>query len=83
MPQAPNPITSPPPLPYQPYDAAAPEESESQVDAETVYDANSEGTSSDNPWKKLADGGAADSEGRSLGTWPGNGTSSSAPWKNV
>jgi hypothetical protein len=81
MPQAPDPITSPPPLPWQPYDAAAPEEEESQVDAETVYDGNGLGGS--NPWKKLADGGAIDASGRSLGTWPGNGDSSAGPWKNV
>lgn len=83
MPQAPDPITSPPPLPWQPYDAAAPEESESQVDAETIYDENSEGMSRANPWRKLADGGAADPSGRSLGTWPGNGSSSDGGWRNV
>lgn len=83
MPQAPDPITSPPPLPWQPYDAAAPEESESQVDSESVYDQNAEAPYSGNPWKKLADGGAADASGRSLGTWPGNGSSVAGPWKNV
>jgi hypothetical protein len=83
MPQAPDPITSPPPLPWQPYDAAAPEESESQVDPESVYDANAEAPYNGNPWKKLADGGAIDSSGRSVGTWPGNGTSSDGGWRNV
>lgn len=83
MPQVPEPITSPPPLPWQPYDAADPEEQESQVDAETVYDEVSEGPRA-NPWRKLADGGAADPSGRSKGYWPPNGQSNTAgPWKNV
>lgn len=83
MPQAPDPITSPPPLPWQPYDAAAPEEEESQLGPLDVYDGNGSAPYSGNPWKKLADGGAADASGRSQGTWPGNGDSSAGPWRNV
>jgi hypothetical protein len=81
MPQAPDPITSPPPLPWQPYDATAPEEEGSQTGPLDVYDGN--GMTGSNPWKKLADGGAIDASGRSLGTWPDNGDSSAGPWKNV
>lgn len=83
MPDAPNPITSPPALPWQPYNAAAPEEQESSADAETVYDELSEGGGNGNPWHKVADGGASNPAGVSQGTWPGNGASGDGGWQNV
>ena len=77
MAKAPSPVTSPPPLPFQPYNAAAPEEVPAQTGPLNVYDATSGGAQ---PWLKIAEGGACDSSGRSDGTWPGNGTSDGGAW---
>jgi hypothetical protein len=83
MADAPSPITSPPALPWQPYDATASGAAEDQVVATTIYDSVA-GDSGGGPWRKIQDGGAADSSGRaSAGAWPGNGASSDGGWKQT
>ena len=83
MPQAPDPITSPPPLPWQPYDATAPGAAEDQVTATTIYDAVP-GDSAGGPWRKIQEAGAAGAQGEAVaGAWPGNGASDGSAWKQV
>ncbi len=83
MPDAPDPVTSPPALPWQPYDATAPGASEDQVKPTTIYDAVP-GDSAGGPWRKIQDGGAAGSQGEAVAdAWPGNGASSGDAWKQV
>jgi hypothetical protein len=84
MPAAPDPITSTPPVPGQPYDAQAsgPAQS-SQSSEEQVYDADG-GKGSGDPWPKIQDGGAADFRtGKVTGTWPTDGTSDGSAWKQT
>jgi hypothetical protein len=82
MPSAPKPITSPPSVPGQPWDATAPGSGGSQTQSETVYDATG-GAHAGDPWPKVADGGAADSSGAVSGGWPGDGTSDGRAWKQT
>lgn len=83
MPKVPSPITSPPPLPFQPYDASAPGAAEDQVSATTIYDAVP-GDSTGGPWRKIQDGGAAGSQGEAVAdSWPGDGTSDGGTWKQT
>lgn len=84
MPDAPNPITSPPRVPGQPYDATAPGGGDAQTSAETIYNAAG-GPGSAEPWVKVRDGGAADmSSGASRpGSWPGDGASDGGKWKQT
>jgi len=83
MPDAPDPITSPPAQPWQPHSAAAAYPGDDgQSTAEHVYDAK--GGSGSDPWPKVNEGGAIDmNTGAVSGGWPGNGTSSSGPWKST
>lgn len=81
MAKAPAPVTSPPPVPGQPYDAAAPGTGDAQSGAEHVYDAAG---STAGAWVKVQEGGAADFRtGQVTGKWPGNGTSSAGPWRQA
>jgi hypothetical protein len=83
MPQAPDPITSPPPQPWQPYDATAPGAAEDQVTATTIYDAVA-GDSAGGPWRKIQEAGAAGAQGEAVAdAWPGNGASDGSAWKQV
>jgi hypothetical protein len=84
MPAVPDPITSPPPVPGQPYDAQASGAAQaSQSAPEQVYDADG-GSGSSEPWPKIQDGGAADwSSGRTGGGWPSDGTSDGGKWKQT
>jgi len=80
MPKAPDPITSPPPVPGQPYSATAPGRPEDQVDSGTIYDASG-GPGSGDSWPKIQEAGAADmATGKVTGGWPGNGASSDGGW---
>jgi hypothetical protein len=83
MPDAPDPITSPPAQPWQPWDpGAAYISDDGQSVAEHVYDAK--GGSGADPWPKVNEGGAIDpATGKVSGGWPGNGTSSAGPWKST
>ena len=79
MADAPDPITSPPAQPWQPYEPQdhGPADA-SQSRPTQVYDAAG-GTGND-PWPKIQDAGAASMEtGEITGGWPGNGTSTD-PW---
>lgn len=83
MPRVPDPVTSPPDQPFQPYDAQQPGAAESQSDPATIYDAAGGGSASD-PWVKVQDGGAADwRTGRVTGEWPSDGTSDASAWKQT
>lgn len=84
MPKVPAPITSPPPVPGQPYDAQVSGPARpSQSVPEQVYDADG-GSGSSDPWPKIQDGGAADlSSGRAQGGWPPDGTSDGSKWKQT
>lgn len=82
MASAPDPITSPPDVPGQPYDATASGGSShgTQSDPEGVYDAA--GWPDAEAWPKIQDGGAADmASGRIQGGWPSDGTSDGGAWK--
>ena len=82
MPKAPDPITSPPPVPGQPYDAtdSGPAQA-SQSAPEQVYDASG-GHGSADPWPKIQDGGTADwASGRTQGGWPSDGASDGGKWR--
>jgi hypothetical protein len=84
MPAAPDPITSPPAVPGQPYSAqdSGPAQ-ESQSAHEHVYDADG-GHGSGDPWPKIQDAGAADmNTGRVTGGWPDDGTSDGGAWKQT
>ena len=83
MPRVPDPITSPPEVPGQPYDAtdSGPSQS-SQSEPTQVYDAD--GWPGGEAWPKIQDGGAADwSSGRTQGGWPSDGTSDGSKWKQT
>lgn len=83
MPDAPNPITSPPAQPWQPYDASAPGAAEDQIASATIYDSVA-GDSAGGPWRKIQEAGAAGSQGEAVAdSWPGNGASSDGGWKQV
>ena len=83
MADAPHPITSPPRVPGQPYDATRSGAAEDQTAATTIYNAVG-GSGAAEPWVKIQDGGAADSSGRAAaGAWPGNGDSSDGGWKQT
>lgn len=81
MPKAPSPITSPPPVPGQPYSAsAAGSNDQDQTASEHVYDAAG-GPGAAEPWVKVQDGGHANPDGSvQSGAWPGNGASSDGGW---
>ena len=80
MAKAPAPITSPPPVPGQPYSASASGPANpSQSSPTQVYDADG-GSAAGEAWPKIQEAGAADwSSGQISGGWPGNGTSTN-PW---
>lgn len=84
MASAPDPITSPPPVRGQPYDASVQGPADaSQSEPVQVYDAGG-GHASADPWPKVQAGGAADwRTGHVTNKWPGNGTSSEGPWKQT
>ena len=83
MADAPKPVTSPPALPWQPYDATAPGAAEDQVTPATIYDPVG-GDSAGGPWRKIQDAGAAGSQGEAVAdSWPGNGTSTDGGWKQT
>jgi hypothetical protein len=83
MPDAPSPITSPPRVPGQPYNASAPGAAEDQVAPTTIYNAAG-GAGAGEPWVKIQDGGAIDSSGRATaGDWPANGDSTDGGWKQT
>jgi hypothetical protein len=83
MPDAPDPVTSPPAQPFQPWDpSSAYPGDDGQSTPEHVYDAKG-GPGSADPWPKIQEGGAADASGKVSGGWPGNGTSSAGPWKST
>ena len=83
MPDAPNPITSPPDVPGQPYDATAPGVSEDQTAPTTIYNAAG-GDRAGHPWVKIQDGGASSPDGTATaGDWPGNGASDGGVWKQT
>lgn len=83
MADAPDPITSPPAQPWQPYDPSAVSiGDDGQSVSGQVY--NAKGGSGADPWPKVTEGGAADmSSGKVAGGWPGNGSSSAGPWKST
>lgn len=83
MPQAPDPITSPPAKGFQPYDAAESGSGDPQCASGTIYD--KAGGSGPDPWVKVRDGGAIDlSTGATIpGSWPANGTSDGSAWKQT
>ncbi len=82
MADAPSPITSPPSLPWQPYDATQGGAGEDQTAATTIYDAVP--GDSGGPWRKIQDGGAATPEGGAIaGDWPANGTSDAGMWRQT
>jgi hypothetical protein len=83
MPRVPDPVTSPPEQPFQPYDAQAPGGGDAQSDSAAVYAAAGGGAGGD-PWVKIQDGGAADFRtGRITGDWPGDGASDGSAWKQT
>jgi hypothetical protein len=84
MPSAPKPITSTPPVPGQPYNAADPGTGATQTQPETVYNAAG-GAHAAEPWVKIADGGAIDmSTGAArAGDWPADGSSDGRVWKQT
>lgn len=83
MPSAPDPITSPPALSWQPYDAAAPGAAEDQTAATTIYN-SVPGDSAGGPWRKIQDGGAASpATGGVAGGWPDDGASSNGGWTQL
>jgi hypothetical protein len=83
MPDAPNPVTSTPKLPWQPYDAAAPGAAEDQVTPTTIYDSVG-GDQAGGPWRKIQEGGAAGPGGEATAdSWPSNGASADGGWKQV
>lgn len=82
MPDAPDPITAPPALPWQPYDATAPGAPEDQTEPTTIYDAVGGSGRDGHPWVKIQDGGASNAQGlTTAGEWPGNGDSTDGGWK--
>lgn len=82
MPDAPDPVTSPPAQPWQPYDATDPGAAEDQVAPTTIYDAAP--GDAGGPWRKIQDGGASSPEGEaSAGSWPDNGASGDGGWKQT
>lgn len=83
MANAPDPITSPPAVPGQPYDASAPGiGGDGQSTPTQVYAAD--GGSGANPWPKVQEAGAASwDNGQITGGWPGNGTSDGGAWKQT
>jgi hypothetical protein len=83
MPSAPDPITSPPAQPWQPYDATAPGAAEDQVTSATIYNSVG-GDQAGGPWRKIQEAGAAGSNAEATAdSWPGNGASSDGGWKQV
>jgi hypothetical protein len=83
MPDAPKPITSPPRVPGQPYNASAPGASEDQTAPTTIYDATG-GPGAAEPWPKIQEAGACGPHGEATAdSWPSDGTSSSGGWKQV
>ena len=84
MPKVPSPVTSPPSVPGQPYDATAEgANSERQSAPLSVYDAAG-GPGAAEPWIKVQDGGAINPDGTiQNGKWPGNGTSTDGGWKQT
>jgi hypothetical protein len=81
MPSAPEPVTSAPPVPGQPYDATAPGTDDTAPGPEHTYDGNTIG-GKDGGWVKIRDAGKADmATGALTGGWPGDGTSDGRAWK--
>lgn len=80
MADAPSPITSPPRVPGQPYDATAPG-NEDDTSLPDVYGAN---TVNNGDWPKVMEAGAADwTTGAIKGGWPSDGTSDGGAWKQT
>lgn len=84
MARAPDPITSPPDVPGQPYDSQASGSGDAgQSVPEQVYNAAG-GSGSADPWPKIQEGGAADwRTGKVTGEWPADGTSDGTAWKQT
>lgn len=83
MPSAPKPITSPPALPWQPYDTTAPGAAEDQIAPTTIYDAVG-GDAAGGPWRKVQEAGAINvGTGETEGGWPGNGASGDGGWRQL
>lgn len=84
MPDVPSPVTSPPRVPGQPYDArVSGAEDASQSTPAAVY-AGTGGSGAAEPWPKVQDGGSADFRtGRVTGTWPTDGSSDGSTWKQT
>ena len=82
MPNAPRPITSPPAVTGQPYDATAPGAAEDQTVPTTIYDAVP-GDAMGGPWRKVQNAGASDTSGKASDVWPGNGASGDGGWKQT
>lgn len=84
MPQAPDPITSPPRVPGQPYDAtAAAGVPDDQSASATIYN-GAGGPGAADPWPKIQEGGAIDmTTGEPTGRWPGDGASDGSGWKQT
>ena len=80
MANAPDPITSPPALSWQPYDATAPGAAEDQAAPATIYEPVA-GDAAGGPWRKIQEAGAADwATGKVTDGWPGDGASASGAW---
>lgn len=81
MASAPDPITSPPDVPGQPYDATASGPAQaSQSGSGQVY--GKDGWPGPEAWPKIQDGGAANmATGETHGGWPSDGTSDGGAWK--
>lgn len=83
MPDAPDPITSPPAQSWQPYNASASGAAEDQIAPTTIYDAVS-GDSAGGPWRKIQEAGAASTAtGEVDGGWPDNGASADGGWQQL
>lgn len=84
MASAPDPITSPPPVPGQPYDATAASPSRPSQSTPTQVYAGDGGPGAGEAWPKIQGAGAADwRTGQVTGDWPGNGTSDGSAWKQA
>lgn len=80
MADAPFPITAPPNVPGQPYDASV-SGTEDDTALPDVYGANQV---VNGVWPKVKDAGAADWEtGAISGGWPSDGTSDGGAWKQT
>lgn len=84
MPRVPSPVTSPPEVPGQPYDALAPGTLDAQSTPAQVYDAAG-GKGSAEAWPKIRQGGSIDMTTGVANPhdWPGDGSSDGRDWKQT